>query len=149
MGVDIPYRKAVYLDCGFSSAFIEYEPTTKKSPKQFKDKFERLELAISVLIYFTDIVKKFAVILASIVSVAFVVFLVGILTAVICGQTFSLGWLSVTVLLFVVSIFLLWMGVLIIKYLSVILEVVFNKQKYLISSIDNVPSKKEYYGESK
>jgi len=130
------YRKVAYANSGLNVTCITYEPDTKKNYKE--SHASRREKAISSLIMFTDIAYKVAI---------FLTFLFFVFTASTIFYTIYIylgeqkpieGW---TTIMFLVSsglsgIFLIF--AIIIKYLSIIVELVLKKQKYLIESIEKM-----------
>ena len=134
----VPYRKALYANCGLKVETIFYKPNNSDHFVAEGHTYERINLAFDSFIYFTDFLEK----ISSIISVFFLVFSIGSVTyalwdyfvngSVIEGWTsiicfLSFGFLGVFILLTIV-----------LKYLAVILNLVFKKQKYLVSSIERI-----------
>lgn len=135
----VPYRKAMYAQCGLPMGRIEYSSRQKIKEKHSKLSFNnRVSIANDTLIIFTDIVSKITIY----VSMIFLIFslLVGIYVCVVYfgrikpveGWSPMMGFLSVAFfgLFFILSI--------IIKYLSLILNLIFIKETYLIESVEKI-----------
>ncbi len=135
----IPYRKALYLNCGLSMDTIQYNNSFQLKRSYEKEEIDnRMNIAIDSLILFTDTVQK----LALLISVLFLFFTVavGMYTVIaylgtnrpVEGWTPIMGVLSVGFC----GVFLLITVML--KYLSIILNMVFKRQKYLIESVEKI-----------
>lgn len=140
MDVDIPYRKVIYLNCGLSSARINYKSTTGERPARITKHYERLNLALTSFIYFTDIAERFALF----ASILFAVFstLTGVYAIIsrIAGYHVGTGWLSMILFVCIGFAVLFAIMALIVKYLAIIVDLVFEKQKYLITDVDKISS---------
>lgn len=136
MSVNIPYRKALYCNCGLRLDYIHYKPinTCAKLKQRLKNPYDT---ALTSLILFTNIGYKvslfftFAMIVATLASLAYVV------TIYITGSPVA-GYTTMMVLLSGVSFALFAIMAVIIKYLSVILGLVFHKQSYMIEGIEKI-----------
>ena len=145
MGAYIPYRKAVYASCGLRTTLVKYESTiSPKERKQMKKKatnrFERSQIALDSFIYFTNIMEK----LSAGISVLFLLLFLGIgvysIVDYFVNGTAIEGWTS-TVCLVAIGFFGIFIILtIILKYLSVLLDLVFKKQKYLVADIEKVVS---------
>lgn len=133
----IPYRKVVYHNCGLKVSHISYSGAGRRHYAK-EESENRRGLASDSLILFTDVVLKLAIML----SVVFMVFTLGVgafaLVDYLSPDKPVEGW--TTLMLFLAAgfsgVFILMS--IILKYLSVILNMVFEKQVYLIQSIDKL-----------
>ena len=58
----IPYRKAIYMNCGLESSFLTYESgDAGLRKKMMKGRHERSALAVDSLIYFTNAMEKLSI----------------------------------------------------------------------------------------
>ncbi len=136
MGVKTVYRKAVYASCGLPVADFSYIPAaggkTADSQKSVKQ-----ELALNSLILFTDIGYKISVTLS--IIMAFVLLLAGVYTvAVFMSASPVAGW-TTTMLVMSFGFFGLFiLMAFVLKYLSVILNLVFTKKQYVVESIRKI-----------
>lgn len=135
----IPYRKAMYMNCGLKTDAIVYD--NKEAAKRVRNREERNSrstLAADTIIIFTNVLEK--------VSMAVSVVLFGALLVMFCWIIYSIfskvrpveGWLSIMALMsfgfFMMSVML----TLILKYLSVILNMSFKRQRYVIEGVEKL-----------
>jgi dolichol-phosphate mannosyltransferase len=138
MSKTIPYRKAVYANCGLKIDTIEYDNDLSCAKAQNKEtRYQRKEMAADSLILFTNVAYKMTLLAAVFMMVA--TFGIGIYTLVsyvteevVSGYTSMMlvivfGFFGVFVILAVI-----------IKYLSMLMELVFSKQKYTIESVETI-----------
>lgn len=138
MNKTVPYRKAVYANCGLKTANIRYRATGAHGTK--KDESERryrTDLAINSMILFTGLGYQFSVtmtILMMLVAVA-----VAVYSAVVyLFSTPVAGW--TTTIFFMSFAFFGLFGILtiIIKYLQILVDLVFRRRKYSFESIEKM-----------
>ncbi len=138
MNKTIPYRKVVYANSGLKTDNIKYQ--IKKIPHDKLDKNEgkyRSRLASDTLILFTDFGYSFAkcmTILMMLMSIFMVLYAVIIFVA---GSPVE-GW--TTTVLFLSAAFLGLFGILtiIIKYLQLVVNLVFKRKHYNFESIEKL-----------
>ena len=137
----IPYRKAIYMNCGLESATVRYKsPDPTKRRTALKTRHERSSLALDSLIYFTDAMGKLAgaiCVLFAIVAVivgADIIYETAAFTHPVEGWRSTMGFLSIGFF----GVFLVLF--IIIRYLSVLLDVSFKRSRYLVAGIDKVTS---------
>lgn len=138
IGQYIPYRKAVYSNCGLNTATIQYEPTQKVNCKKKANGEERAALALDSFIYFTNALER----ISAIISCAFLCISVGmgiyLIKEFIWGQSVVEGWLSTMGFLSLGFFGVFVLLTIILKYLSVVLNLIFKQQRYLVSDIEKV-----------
>lgn len=137
----VPYRKALYANCGLKASTLKYKPLSGKHIKKEKETYERLNLAFDSFVYFTNFLER----LSTAISVFFLLFSVGSVVyalwdhfsngSVIEGWTsticfISFGFFGIFVLL-----------TIILKYLSVIVNLIFRRQKYIVESVEKIGGK--------
>ena len=136
MSINRPYRKAQYASCGLKSDYIAYSPVRKnKNPAQpLKNPHDT---ALTSLILFTDVAYKITLCLTFIMMASAMAAAVYVLAVYLLGSPAE-GY--TTMMLFMSGVFFALFAVLsvIIKYLSVIAGLVFNKQRYIIESIEKI-----------
>ena len=141
MDVEIPYRKVIYLNSGLPSANLKYSSQKGERPPRIYGKFERVDLAFDSFIFFTRIVQH----LSFVITILFCCFSLGaIIYAIISrvmGYHAGMGWLSLMIVVSVGFAGLFAMFMIIIRYLSVLLDLVFKRQKYLVLDIEKISSK--------
>lgn len=135
MSRTLPYRKAVYANCGLPTSALYYDKTAEIPVAKSEERAAQRDTAIDALILYTDIAFKYAMrfsIFMLVITVAAAAYaLITYLTIhPIAGWTTTLLFLSLC--FFGVS---LLMAVL-IRYAALILRTVFTRQKYVVKSID-------------
>lgn len=136
IGVRTVYRKAVYASCGLPATDYVYKPleNAKRNDAQYPVK---KNLALNSLILFTDVGYKISVGLSALMAV--VLLCAGIYTvAVFVSANPVAGW---TTTMLVVSFGFFGMFLLFaiaLKYLSLILSLVFSRREYVIENIKKI-----------
>lgn len=139
IGQYIPYRKAVYMNCGLKTATISYESCDVDV--RIKNKTvssERTALALDSFIYFTNVLERISAIICGV----FLVLTVG-MGFYLVGDFFNgdkpvEGWLSTMGFLALGFFGVFALLTIILKYLSVLLNLIFRQQRYLVSDIEKV-----------
>lgn len=138
MNKTIPYRKAVYANCGLKIDNIKY--TAVGNVNTHLNKIERnyrSELALDSLILFTEMGYRFSkamTVIMMMISVFTIVY-----SIVIYATSHPVaGW--TTTILFLSVAFLGLFGILtvIIKYLQLLVDLVFKKKHYSIEDIEKI-----------
>lgn len=129
----VTYRKAFYMGCGLRSTNISYTPSGG-AWRLRQDVKQRQDLAVDSLILFTDVSYKLSLFMS--ILMMFVMVLGGVYALVVylLGNPIE-GW-TTTVLFMALAFFGMFaILTIIIKYLSVLLDLVFKKQSYTIESV--------------
>lgn len=134
----IPYRKAVYTNCGLKTDKMRYLVVQKGSRKlDKKEKSYRSNLAVDSLILFTDFGYRFSMCMTVIMMLisAFMV-TYSLITYFIVHPVE--GW--TTTILFLSVAFLGLFGILtiIVKYLQILVDMVFKRRSYSFESIEKL-----------
>ncbi|MGN0376384.1 MAG: glycosyltransferase [Suilimivivens sp.] len=139
MGQYIPYRKAVYSNCGLKMSTMYYE--SKDVTARVKNKTvvsERTSLALDSFIYFTNVLER----ISMLISGAFLIVTVGmgiyIITDFFNANKPVEGWLSTMGFLALGFFGVFALLTIILKYLSVLLNLIFKQQRYLVADIEKV-----------
>jgi dolichol-phosphate mannosyltransferase len=130
----LPYRKAADAASGVKLATLNYEGPSGQSTEQL-----RFSRAIDSLALYTGVWYKIALGISMLMLALMAVALVWVVVAnVIMGQGIASGWTTTMLLLTggFFGIFLLLAMVL--KYLSLLVDIVFKNQKYLIESVEKI-----------
>ena len=137
----IPYRKAIYMNCGLDSAAISYRSDRTGERKQMmRSRHERSALAVESLIFFTNAMEKLSFwicILFAIVAVAVgadIIYETAAFTQPVEGWRSTMGFLAIGFF----GVFLVL--AIILRYLSVLVNLTFKRSRYLIAGIDKVTS---------
>ena len=142
MDVDIPYRKVVYLNSGLQSAKLMYQSTVGERPPRIVGRNERIDLAFDSFIYFTKSVQHISVAIAAFFGLfAFGAILYTFISRAL-GFHVGLGWVSMMVLLALGLTGLFGLLAFVIRYLSVLIDLVFKRKKYLIADVEKISSKR-------
>lgn len=136
MNKTIPYRKAIYANCGLKIDTVYYK-SNGKSNVQRDDGNIRKNIAIESLILFTDIAYKASIFMTFLMMLGII--LVGIYTIfVFVSQQPVAGWTTTMLFLSVAFLGVFAILAIVIKYLSIIVDLIFKKQKYMIESIEKI-----------
>ena len=141
MDIQIPYRKVIYLNSGLSAASVKYKSNTGKRPARLSEKTERIDLAIDSFIYFTKIIQRMSLIIAILFGIFSFATIVYVLVSRGLGYHVGMGWVSTMIFTSMGFMGLFGFMAIIIRYLSVIVDLVFKRQKYLIESIEKITIK--------
>lgn len=138
MNKTVPYRKAIYANQGLKSTYIKYEPTNNEVVRKDKqEKRFRFRLASDALILFTDLGYKFSVAM-TVLMMLISIFMIVYSTVVFTMSKPVAGW--TTTMLFLSIAFLGLFGILtvIIKYLQLLINLVFKRKNYSFESIEKL-----------
>ena len=130
------YRKAVNANSGLKMDVLEYEPTNKGiKEKEFTS--ERRNLAVDALILFTNIGYKFSLIMS--LFMIFAVVAIAIYTTVIyiSGNPVE-GWTPIMIFISIGFFGIFVVFTVCLKYLSLILNLIFKKQRYIIEGVEKI-----------
>ena len=131
MNIKIPYRKAVYANCGLSKKIVFYDrANTNKHPSNHK---YRRGIAIDSLILFTDVAYKFAITMSLIMMALLLGSAIYTLVFFFSGQAIA-GWTTTMLLVSFAFFGLFVILTIIIKYLSIIVKLIFERQSYIIKN---------------
>lgn len=135
----VPYRKAMYVNCGLNMESIYYTSTSKVSKgRSTQEKMNRSDLAFDSFIIFTDILEKISMFLCGFFLLVMVVMAVYVVWSVFSEVRPVEGWMSTIGLISFGFFGLFLLLTLILKYLAVILNLVFRKQRYIVSGIEKL-----------
>lgn len=138
IGQYIPYRKAVYSNCGLKTATLSYEPTQKVCRKKEVNSGERASLALDSFIYFTNALERLSAIICGLFLCVSIGMGFYIVKDFISGSTVVEGWLSTMGFLSLGFFGVFALLTIILKYLSVMLNLIFRQQRYLVADIEKV-----------
>lgn len=131
---ELPYRKAAYAASGLKLATLTYTAQGKDKAAQTM----RGARAVDSLILYTDIGYKVSFGIAMLMLAVTLAELIYTLCVYLGGGNPVAGW-TTTMLVLTAGFFGVFLILaLITKYLSLLVELVFKKQKYLVESIDKL-----------
>lgn len=139
MGQYIPYRKAVYMNCGLRNATILYDSKDKHA--RVKNKIvtkERTALALDSFIYFTNAMEKVSAILSGLFLLLTIGMGIYVISDLFNSNKPVEGWLSTMSFLALGFFGVFALLTIILKYLSVMLNLIFRQQRYLVADIEKV-----------
>lgn len=139
MNKTVPYRKAVYMNCGFPVKNVVYAPLYKNqmTAKDGQEHNYRENLAFDALLLFTDIGYKIAIAFTKIMMmIAILVGCYGAATYITSSPV--PGW--TTTICFMSFAFFALFGILtiIIKYLQIILNLIFRRKQVSFAGIEKM-----------
>jgi len=134
MSANLPYRKALYANCGLKSDYINYKPENKIAKQMLKSPHDT---ALTSLILFTNVAYKLTLAVTIIMMLATLGAIIYVIAIYLLGNPVE-GY--TTMMLFMAGVFFALFAVLsvIIKYLSVIAGLIFNKQRYVVESVEKI-----------
>lgn len=134
----ISFRKALYANCGLKLTTIIYNPIDKKKMQFSKNlKRDRRKTATEALLLFTNIGYKISFYLAILMMIIAIV--VGIYTTIVFIKSNPIvGW-TTTMLFLALGFFGIFaLFAVILKYLSLIINLIFKNKRYLVESVDKL-----------
>jgi len=135
----IPYRKALYANSGLkmdSLAYIEIKNSAIKSKKQ--ESIFRNKMALNSIVIYTNLAFQIAI---GITILLFSITLFSGIYALIIyfgGQKPIEGWTTTMLLMSSSFSGLFFVLAIIIKYLSLIVELIYSKKTYLVESVERI-----------
>ena len=138
MNRSVPYRKVIYASAGLKIDNIKYK-TVHVGGKCVNDKMDdyRFDLASDALILFTDFGYKFSSFMAFLMMVISIVAVVYAILIYLLSKPME-GW-TTTIIFLSISFFALFSVLtIIIKYLKIILDLIFKKKYYSFESIEKL-----------
>lgn len=139
MGQHIPYRKAVYANCGLAMTTLKYESI--KKIKRSGNTSERGTLALDAFIYFTNVLSRLSAVISAVFLLATIIVGIYIITDYFNVNKPVEGWVSSMAFMAFGFFGVFVLLTIILKYLSVLLNLQFRKQRYLVADIEKVVSK--------
>lgn len=138
MNKTVPYRKAVYANCGLKTAQLKYTALEKNQIlMDKKEKNYRAELAIDSLILFTELGYRFSIamtVLMMFLSVCMIIY--SIITYFIFHPIE--GWTTTILFLSVAFSGLFGLLTIIVKYMQLLVDLVFKRKHYSFESIEKL-----------
>ena len=138
MNRTIPYRKAIYANCGLKTDNIKYSviDSVSKSPDS-KEKEFRTSLAMDSLILFTNMGYSFAKIM-TFLMMFMSVFMIIYSVVIYATSNPVAGWTTTILFLSIAFFGLFGILTIVIKYLQLLIELVFKRKQYSFESIEKL-----------
>lgn len=137
MGRAVKYRKAFYANCGLKSHCLEYTGKRELIRQKETDRTHRADTATTSLILFTDIAYKLSLGISLFMMLATI--FVGIYAVITFVSQQAVEGFTTIILVMTGSFcasFMLF--AVVIKYLAIIVQLIFNKQDYRIESVEKI-----------
>lgn len=138
IGQYIPYRKAMYANCGLHTYTIFYQSEGSFKKSSNKNAGERAALALDSFVYFTNALERLSAIICGVFLCLSIGMGIYIIKDYISGISVVEGWLSTMGFLSIGFFGVFALLTIILKYLSVMLNLIFKQQRYLIADIEKV-----------
>lgn len=138
MNKSVPYRKAVYANCGLKTANVKYKTVSVSTGKVSRaERKYRRGLAVDTLILFTEVGYHFSMAMTALMMLVAVFMAVYAVVIYLLSKPVA-GW--TTTILFLSLAFFGLFGILtiIIKYLQILVNLVFKRKRYSFESIEKL-----------
>ena len=138
MNKTIPYRKAIYANCGLKTDNLVYEINEKVRNKEDKrEKKYRTRLATDSLILFTEVGYKFAKAMTGLMMLMSLFMIAYSLVVYVTAHPVE-GWTTTIMFLSVAFFGIFGILTVIIKYLQILVDLVFKRKQYSFESIEKI-----------
>lgn len=134
MNENLPYRKAAYAACGLKTAVLEFDSTARKQATKVDNP---VELAMDSLMLYTNFGYRFCLGFSLLMLFGTVAMGIYTLTIYLIGHPIN-GWTTTMLALTAGLTGMFAILTMILKYLSLILKLIFQRQKYLVESIEKL-----------
>lgn len=132
MNATIPYRKAIYANCGLKKKEVFYTPQSKNA-KKYNYQY-RKNVALDSLMIFTDIAYKIAIGASFIIMMLLIVLGIYTIIVFLSGGAIS-GWTTTMLVMSLAFFSIFAILTIVIKYLSLIVKLLLQKQSYMIRDV--------------
>ena len=138
MNKTIPYRKAIYANCGLKTDNLVYEININVRNKEDKrEKKYRTRLATDSLILFTEVGYKFAKLMTGLMMLMSLFMIAYSLVVYVTAHPVE-GWTTTIMFLSVAFFGIFGILTVIIKYLQILVDLVFKRKQYSFESIEKI-----------
>lgn len=138
MNKTVPYRKAVFAYSGLKATNIKYSSLASAKIKTTRQERKmRFELAVDSLLLFTNVGFRFSLFMSVFMLVMMVAVTLYTLIAYIVIHPVE-GWTSTLLFLTMAFFGIFAVMAIVIKYLQLILEMVFKRHQYCFESIEKL-----------
>ena len=136
MSRTIPYRKALYASCGLKLQRVTYQPLpgVRRGVSAAR---ERPRLATDALILFTEVASRLSLLLSRVMMAATVAATIYTVVIYLSGSPVA-GWTTTMLFLGFGFFGMFAILTLILKYLSILVDLTFKRQKYVFESIEKI-----------
>lgn len=139
VGNSVPYRKAVYMNCGLKADRIVFDVAkSARNNHRMSSNDERMNLAINSFIYFTDVMEK----LSLGACVAFILIALAVIVYAIWSlfmdNHLASGWVSLMGFISIGFIGIFGIMTIVLRYLGVLIDLSYRQQHHLIEDIEKI-----------
>lgn len=134
----IPYRKAIYANSGLKMDYIEYKCENNVSSYEQENDSLKRDIAINSLILFTNIGYRVSQIFSLIMVIFTIVIGIYTVETYLTYDKIVEGWTTLMGMICICFFGVFLVLAIVIRYLNILLNLVFKKQQYLISSIEKL-----------
>lgn len=134
MSKTIPYRKAIYANCGLQLTTLKYSPIKEINVKRLSN---RSNLAVNSLILFSDIAYKITLFM----TIFMILITIGVAIYALVYYFYETpveGWTTTILFLSFAFFGLFAIMSMVVKYLSTIVNLIFTKKEYIFESIEKL-----------
>lgn len=134
----VPYRKALYATSGFKGCTIKYTPLSVQiTGKSRYERSRRRKVATDSLLLFTQFGYKFAMSMAILMMIVSITMVIYSVTVYIAAEPIE-GWTTTILFLSIAFFGLFSVLMIIIRYLQILIELVFKRKHYCFESIEKL-----------
>ncbi len=138
MNRTVPYRKAIYAGSGLKTDNLRYEVIQeKKNGIDSKERRYRTNLAVDTLILFTELGYRFSFWMTSVMMLISIFMIIYTLIVYFIGHPIE-GWTTTVLFLSVAFLGLFAILTVIVKYLQIIVDMVFKRKHYSFESVEKL-----------
>ncbi len=138
MSKTIPYRKAIYANCGLKIKTVRYDSIDKKLTKLASHEGQGKYFAINSIIMFTDVAFRVSITLSILMILSVVTIALYALAYYFMGNQPVEGW-TTTILFLSLSFFgVFTILAILLKYMSVLINLIFRIKSYQFESIEKL-----------
>lgn len=138
MNKSVPYRKAIYAGSGLKSDIIRYQPVSEiATAADRKEARYRMNLAVDSLILFTELGYRFSMFMTVMMMVVSAFMILYSLIVYFFIHPIE-GWTTTVLFLSVAFLGLFGILTIIVKYLQIIVNMIFRRKQYSFESIEKL-----------
>lgn len=138
MNKSVPYRKALYANCGLKKDNLKYHVTDVESgSRDKKERNYRVSLAVDSLILFTEVGYRFSISMTMLMMVISL-FMAGYTIVTYFTLNPVVGWTTTILFLSVCFMGVFGIQTIIVKYLQLLVDMTFKRKHYSFESIEKL-----------
>lgn len=137
MNKSVPYRKAVYANQGLKTDSITYQSIKKTAKRDKQEARYRSRLAVDTLILFTEVGYRFSIIM-TVLMMIISAFMIVYSIVIFATANPVAGWTTTILFLSVVFFGLFGILTVIIKYLQLLINLIFKRKHYTFEGIEKL-----------